>query len=260
VTSAPGQQGPGDAVDELVQLRSELHEARSNLESFTYAVSHDLRAPLRALSGFTEALVEEYGDHLDETGHGYVERIQAASERMGALIDGLLQLSRVSRTDLTVRPVDLGAEVAVIADELRSAAPGRPVRFDIQDGVLVMADRNLIRTVLRNLLENAWKFTARRDDAVIKFAAIAGEGTDTCCYVRDNGVGFDSGYADKLFVPFQRLHSAAEYPGSGIGLAAARRAIERHGGRIWAESAVGEGATFFFTVPATPAVGTSPET
>jgi light-regulated signal transduction histidine kinase (bacteriophytochrome) len=226
-----------------------LEQANKNLESFTSAVSHDLRAPLRALSGFSDALAEEYDDRLDETGRGYTERIKAASERMAVLLDGLLQLSRVSRAGLSARPVDLSAEVAIIAADLRAATPGRAVRFRIQPGVVVMADRTLMRSVLRNLLDNAWKFTSQRDDAVIEFGAAAGEGADNCCYVRDNGVGFDSAYAEKLFAPFQRLHSPQEFPGGGIGLAIVRRVIERHDGRIWAVSILGEGATFFFTLP-----------
>jgi light-regulated signal transduction histidine kinase (bacteriophytochrome) len=226
-----------------------LEQASMNLESFTNAVSHDLRAPLRALSGFSDALAEEYDERLDETGRGYTERIKAASERMATLLDGLLQLSRVSRAGLSARPVDLSAEVAMVADDLRAAAPGRTVRLRIQPGVLVMADRNLMRSVVQNLLDNAWKFTSQREDAVIEFGAVAREDAETCYFVRDNGVGFDSAYAEKLFVPFQRLHSLQEFSGSGIGLATVRRIIERHDGRTWADSIPGEGATFFFTLP-----------
>jgi light-regulated signal transduction histidine kinase (bacteriophytochrome) len=231
-----------------------LEQANKNLESFTSAVSHDLRAPLRALSGFSDALAEEYDDRLDETGRGYTERIKAASERMAVLLDGLLQLSRVSRAALSVRPVDLSAEVAIVADALRAATPGRAVRFRIQPAVMVLADLSLMRVVAQNLLDNAWKFTSQRqDDAVIEFGTVAREGAQTCCYVRDNGTGFDPAYTEKLFVPFQRLHSPRDFPGSGIGLAAAARVIDRHGGRIWAESILGEGATFYFALPGAPA-------
>jgi signal transduction histidine kinase len=179
----------------------------------------------------------------------------AASERMAALIDDLLLLSRVSRAGVNLEPVDLSAEVAAVAGELRSRDPGRQVRFVIADGIRVTADRSLIRTVLQNLLENAWKFTAHRDGAVIEFAtataaAAAAEDGMVCCCVRDNGAGFDPAYAAKLFQPFERLHDAAEFPGTGIGLASVARIIERHGGRTWAEGAVGQGATFYFTLTA----------
>ena len=188
---------------------------------------------------------------LGETGRGYAGRIQAASERMSAIIDDLLRLSQVSRADLNLVPVDLSAEVAAIAHGLRSRDPGRRVSFAIQAGVRVTADRILIRAVLKHLIENAWKSTARRDDATIEFATSTASGT-VCCYVRDNGVGFDPAYADKLFQPFQRLHAADEFPGTGtgIGLVSVKRIIERHGGRTWAQGAVDGGATFYFTLGA----------
>ena len=229
---------------------AELERVNKNLEAFTYSVSHDLRAPLRALSGFSAALVEDYGDRLDETGRGYAGSIMAASERMAALIDDLLILSRVSRAGMNLQPVDLSAEAAAIAGELESRDPGRGVRFVIGGGIRVIADRGLIRTVVQNLLENAWKFTAHRDGAVIEFACAAPEDGMVCCHVRDNGAGFDPAYAAKLFEPFERLHDAAEFPGTGIGLASVARIIERHGGRTWAQGAVGQGATFYFTLTA----------
>ena len=238
-------------LEARVELRTaELAAANKNLEAFTYSVAHDLRSPLRALSGYGEMLIEDYGDSLGETGRGYVGRIQAASERMDALIDDLLTLSRVSRAEMSLGPVDLSTEVAAIAGELQAGEPGRRVRFAIQDGVWVNADRTLIRTVLQNLLDNAWKYTGKRDSATIEFGATAAEDAGVCCYVRDNGAGFDPAFADKLFQPFQRLHSVAEFPGTGIGLASVRRIIERHGGRVWAEGAVGRGATFYFTLDA----------
>ena len=238
-------------LEARVALRTaELERANKNLEAFTYSVAHDLRSPLRALSGFSDALVEDYGDRLDETGRGYAGSIKAAGERMAALIDDLLQLSRVSRAGMNLEPVDLSAEAAAIAGELGSRDPGRAVRFTIEDGIQVVADRSLIRTVLRNLLENAWKFTAHRDGAVIEFARTAGQDGTACCYVRDNGAGFDPAYAGKLFQPFERLHDAAEFAGTGIGLASVARIIERHGGRTWADGAVGRGATFYFTLTA----------
>ena len=232
------------------QRTAELVVANKNLEAFTYSVAHDLRSPLRALSGYSAALMEDYGDRLDETGRGFLERIQAASERMGVLIDDLLTLSRVSRAEMSLGPVDLSAEVAAIAGELQSREPGRRVRFAIHDGVWVTADRTLIRTVLQNLVENAWKFTAKRDGATIEFGATTAEGAGVCCYVRDNGAGFDPAFVGKLFQPFQRLHAVTEFPGTGIGLASVQRIIERHGGRAWAEGAVGRGATFYFTLNA----------
>jgi PAS domain S-box-containing protein len=238
-------------LEARVQERTaDLERSNKNLEAFTYSVSHDLRAPLRGLSGFSAALVEDYSDRLDKTGRGYAERIQAASERMATLIDDLLQLSRVSRTDMNLGPVDLSAEVAAIVGELQASEPGRRVRFAIQDGVWVTADRGLIRTVVQNLLENAWKFTARRDAATIEFGTTPADDARICCYVRDNGAGFDPAYADKLFQPFERLHEAADFPGTGIGLASVQRIIERHGGRTWAEGAVDRGATFYFTLDA----------
>jgi PAS domain S-box-containing protein len=241
-----------DLEARVQQRTAELERANKNLAAFTYSVSHDLRAPLRALSGFSEALLEDCGDQLDETGRGYAGRIQAASERMAALIDDLLQLSRVSRADMNLTPVDLSAEVASIADELRSAEPGRRVRFAIQGGVWGTADRALIRSVVQNLVENAWKFTARREDATIEFGTTTAE-DGFCYYVRDNGAGFDPAYAGKLFQPFQRLHAASEFPGTGIGLASVQRIIDRHGGRTWAEGAVDGGATFCFTLGTKPA-------
>jgi light-regulated signal transduction histidine kinase (bacteriophytochrome) len=232
------------------QRTAELVMANENMEAFTYSVAHDLRAPLRTLSGYSDALTEDYGDRLDETGRLYTERIQAATERMGALIDDLLLLAQVSRLEMSLGPVDLSAEVAAIAGELQAREPGRRVRFAIHDGVWVNADRTLIRTVVQNLVENAWKYTGKRDGATIEFGATAAEDAGVCCFVRDNGAGFDPAFAGKLFQPFQRLHAVTEFPGTGIGLASVRRIIQRHGGRVWAEGAVGRGATFYFTLDA----------
>ena len=233
----------------VAQRTAELERANKNLEAFTYSVSHDLRAPLRALSGFSDALLEDYGDRLDETGRGYAGRIQAASGRMAVLIDDLLQLSRVSRVDMNLSR-SISARRPPPSPANFSREPGRRVSFVIEEGVRVTADRSLIRTVVQNLVENAWKFTAQRDDATIEFAIAAADNGQRCCYVRDNGAGFDPAYAGKLFQPFERLHNAAEFPGTGIGLASVPRIIERHGGRVWAEGAVGHGATFYFTLAA----------
>jgi signal transduction histidine kinase len=238
-------------LEQRVRQRTvHLERANKNLAAFTYSAAHDLRTPLRALSGFAEALVEEYGDRLDDTGRGYAGRIQAASGHMATVLDDLLHLSQVSTAQMNLQDVDLSAEVTVICDRLRAGDPGRRVLITVQDGVRATADRALIRAVLENLLQNAWKFTAGRQDAAIEFAAAPADDAPLCCYVRDNGAGFDPAYADKLFQPFQRLHAASEYPGIGTGLATVRRIIDRHGGRTWAEGVVGCGATFYFTLDA----------
>ena len=232
------------------QARDELRRANENLESFSYSVAHDLRAPLRALANFSTILTDDYAGSLDEMGRGCVERIKTASERMGQLIDDLLRLSSVSRAEITLRKVDLGAEAAGIAADLQRQDPGRHVRFTIQRPAWTMADRTLIRTVLENLLGNAWKFTSGRADASIEFGTAPAGNSGLCCYVRDNGVGFDPAYIGKLFTPFQRLHTAREFSGTGVGLASVRQVVERHGGRAWAESKLGEGATIYFTLNA----------
>ena len=233
---------------EVLHRADDLNAANGSLESFTYSVSHDLRAPLRAMSGFSAALLEDYGGVLGEDGRRYAERIVAASEHMAALIDNLLRLSRLSRAEMHLGPVDLGAEAAQIAAELQRDDPGRHARFAVQRPVQVRADHALIRLVLRNLLGNAWKFTSGRDDALIEFGTATAADARVCYYVRDNGTGFDPAYTHKLFSPFQRLHPASEFPGTGIGLAIVRLIVERHGGRVWAEGAVGEGAAFYFTL------------
>jgi PAS domain S-box-containing protein len=239
------------AADELRSRMDDLERANQNLETFTYSVSHDLRAPLRSMAGFSAALVEDCRDELGEDGRGYADRIEAASGRMAALIDDLLHLSRLWRTELQdVQPVDLSAEVVRIAEDLQLGAPDRPVRFIIQDAVQAPADLVLIRSVLENLVGNAFKFTSRQDDASIEFGTVPTTEAPICCFVRDNGAGFEPAYADKLFTPFERLHTAEEFPGTGVGLASVQQIVERHGGRVWAEGAVGEGATFYFTLDA----------
>jgi PAS domain S-box-containing protein len=231
------------------QRTAELELSNRNLRAFSYSIAHDLRTPLRGLNGFSEALLEEYGELLGDAGRGYAQRIQAGSERMGTIIDDLLRLSQVTHADMNLVPVDLSAEVAAVAAGLESRDPGRRVSVAIQEGVWVTADPILIRTVLDDLVENAWKFTAGREEATIDFGtAPAGDDATVCCYVRDNGVGFEPAYAGKLFQPFQRLHTTREFPGTGVGLASVQRIIERHGGRVWAEGAVDGGATFYFTL------------
>ena len=232
---------------QVEQRTAYLEVANKNLAALTYTIAHDLRTPLRAISGFAEILAEEYGDPLGDTGRSYAGRIQAAAERMDAVVDSLTHLSWVSQADINLQDVDLSADVTEICDQLRTRDPGRLVRVTIEDGIRVIADPCLIRMALGNLLANAWKYTAGRDDATIEFATIPATGASTCCYLRDNGAGFDPAYIDKLFQPFQQLHGAAEYGGSGLGtgLATVRRIIERHGGQIWAEGALGQGATFY---------------
>ena len=243
-----------DLEARVEQRTAELVTANKNLEAFTYSVAHDLRSPLRALSGYSEALTRGLRRPSRRNRPRVRGRIQAASERMAALIDDLLLLAQVSRTDMNLEPVDLSAEVAAIAGELQAGEPGRRVRFAIQDGVWVTADRTLIRTVVQNLIENAWKFTARRDDATIEFGTTAAPRTpESAATCATTGPASIPPYADKLFQPFQRLHAVTEFPGTGIGLASVQRIIERHGGRVWAEGAVGRGATFYFTLGTKPA-------
>ncbi len=232
------------------QARDELQRADRNLESLTYAIAHDLRTPLRSLAGFSATLAEEYADTLGETGRDYTRRIQAASEHIGDVLDSLMYLYRISRAEISLQPVDLGAEAAGIAGRLQRQDPDRRVTFTIQQPAWALADRNLIRVVLHNLLDNAWKFTTGRDDATIEFGMIPVADARVFCSVRDNGAGFDPYYADKLFQSFQRLHTRLEFPGTGMGLACVRQIVIRHGGRARAEGAVGHGATFSFTLQA----------
>lgn len=238
------------SLEARVESRTaELRQANESLQAFAYTVSHDLRAPLRALSGFSEILEGEYSDRMDERARGYTRRIRAAAVRMAALLDDLVELSRLTRAEIRTEPVDLSRIAHRIAAQLHAQAPERAVEFDIQDGVMVEADPRLITTVLQNLLENAWKFTAGRERAHIRFSAVTAATGEVSCSVRDDGVGFDPDYAGSLFEPFQRLHTASEYPGTGIGLASVRRVIERHHGTVRAEGDLGTGATFSFTLP-----------
>ncbi len=244
-----GSSRPGRRLSPSAGRRSWSGPTRS-LETFTYSIAHDLRAPLRALGGYSSALMEDCADDLGEVGRGYAERILAASGQMSALIDDLLILSRIARAEMHLEWVDLGAEVARIAAGLQGGEPERRVHFAIERPVQARADRLLVRTVLQNLVENAWKFTSGQDDALIEFGTAPAGDARICCYVRDDGVGFDPDYAGKLFQPFQRLHPASDFPGTGIGLASVKQIVERHRGRAWAEGAVGEGATFYFTLDA----------
>lgn len=231
----------------VAERTAQLVAANRELESFNYSVSHDLRAPLRSVDGFSQALLEDYGEHLPEQARAYLQRVRSASQRMGQLIDDLLHLSRLGRTEMSLREVDLSATAQAIADELRKSQPQRQVEFRIAPALSARADPTLMHILLQNLLDNAWKFTSRRSSALIEFGAIGDQGEPTF-YVRDNGVGFDMAYAGKLFSPFQRLHSLAEFEGTGIGLAIVQRVVQRHGGRVWVEAAIDQGATFYFTL------------
>ncbi|HEY3322396.1 MAG TPA: CHASE sensor domain-containing protein [Planctomycetota bacterium] len=226
---------------------AQLEAANKELEAFAYSVSHDLRAPLRAVEGFSHIIAEKYAPKLDETGQDYLRRVRAATQRMGLLIDDMLLLSRVTRGELQREPVDLSSMAQTIAAELARREPERQVEFVIAPGVMAEGDARLLRIVLENLLDNAWKFTSKRDKSRIEFGTKSIDGKPAY-FVCDNGAGFDTLYAGRLFGAFQRLHSTAEFPGTGIGLATAQRIVHRHGGRIWAEGAVNKGATFYFTV------------
>jgi PAS domain S-box-containing protein len=230
---------------------AELEATTRELDAFAYSVSHDLRAPLRSLAGFSQLLTEDYGDRLDDAGRQYLGRIQANAARMAQMIDDLLHLSRATRTELRRERADLSALAREVVADLRAADPRRVVDVDVPDGLTAQGDPHLIRLVLQNLLGNAWKFTARRPDATIRVGADRHDGVDVFS-VADNGAGFDMRYADKLFDPFQRLHSAAEFDGSGIGLAIVHRVVTRHGGRIRALSAPDAGATFRFSLTPAP--------
>ncbi len=232
---------------ELQENRQELDYANTELESFAYSIAHDLRTPLRGINGYSAILAEDYAGRLDATALEHLGRIRAGTERMGQLIDELSALTRVSRAPLRRQAVDLSAMVREIAAALAEDEPQRRADWIVAPGIVAVADPGLVSIALSNLLDNAWKFTSKREDARIEFGATSSEGKQVC-YVRDNGAGFDPAFADKLFRQFQRLHSEREFEGSGIGLAIVRRIVTRHGGRIWAESRQGEGACFYFTL------------
>jgi len=240
------------AARELAEARAslveELEYKNKELEAFSYSVSHDLRAPLRSIDGFSQALIEDYSERLDETAQGHLNRIRAAAQRMGALIDDMLLLSRVSRASVNREQVQLSALAQEVADALKNQDPDRRVEVQIQSDLRAYADSGLMRILLDNLLGNAWKFTSRRTDACIEFKSRK-RFAETVFYVKDNGAGFDMVHSGSLFQPFQRLHSASDFPGTGIGLATVRRVVDHHRGQVWAESSVGNGATVFFTIP-----------
>ena len=231
----------------VTERTRQLEAANRELEAFAYAVSHDLRAPLRSMSGFSQILRENAPAGLDEKSQHYLQRIHDASLRMSSLIDDLLKLSRIGRSELTARPISLSQIAGEAAAAIRERHPTREVQLEITPGMVVSADPRLLRIALENLLSNAWKYTSHSPQANVSVGTQAGD-SGPVYFVRDNGVGFDMKYADKLFVPFQRLHPEAEFPGSGIGLVTVQRIVARHGGRIWADAKPDEGATFYFTI------------
>jgi signal transduction histidine kinase len=236
-----------DLEQRVRERTSQLEEANEQLGSFAYSVSHDLRAPARAIRGFSQVLLADCAPMLDDAGRLGLERIAANAARMGQLIDDMLQLARASGDQLSIGPVDLGAMAKQIVADLSEQQPERNLEVRIADPLFADADADLIRIALTNLLSNAFKFTANQPAPRIDFASEK-QGDEVVYYVRDNGAGFDMSYVDKVFRPFERLHSQQDFPGTGIGLATVNRAIRRHGGRIWAEASVGNGATFFFTL------------
>jgi signal transduction histidine kinase len=236
-----------DLEQRVRERTSQLEDANVELGSFAYSVSHDLRAPARAIDGFSQVLLEDCGPMLDDAGRLVLERVQANASRMGQLIDEMLQLAQISRGQLTIGTVNLSAMAKEIVADLREQQPDRNLDVRIADEVFADADPDLIRIALTNLLSNAFKFTANQSAPRIGFASKT-QGDEVVYHVSDNGAGFDMAYVDKVFRPFERLHSQVDFPGTGIGLATVQRAIGRHGGRIWAEASVDGGATFFFTL------------
>jgi two-component system, sensor histidine kinase and response regulator len=235
-------------LEDLVQERTAaLTAVNRELEAFSYSVSHDLRGPLVTFDGLSQSLVEGYGTKLDDKAKDYLARMRRASERMTSAFDGLQTLFQLTSGEIRREPVDVSALAAEVADEMRAENPKRPVKFNIADGLVVSGDRRLVRILVGNLISNAWKFTSKERAASIEVGSELVDG-EARTFVRDNGVGFDMIYGHKLFGAFQRLHSQSEFPGAGIGLATVRRIVNRHGGRAWAEGAVGEGATFYFVL------------
>jgi len=248
-----------EAEEEILRLNEELEQrvrertaeleaSNKELEAFAYAVSHDLRAPLRSIDGFSNALLEDYLKKMDETGKNYLQRVRDAAQRMGFLIDDMLKLSKITRTEIEKELVDLSEMAESIAEAYRQSNPGRAFDLIIHRGITIKGDRHLMRIVMENLLDNAFKFTGRQEHPRIEFSRTIKD-EEPVYYLRDNGVGFDMTYVNKLFGVFQRLHSSHEFTGTGVGLATVQRIINRHGGRVWAEGEVGKGATFYFTLP-----------
>jgi signal transduction histidine kinase len=236
-----------EAFESLRRAKESADAANRELEAFSYSVSHDLRTPLQSIDGFSLALLEDYGHLLDERGSDYLKRVRNATQRMEQLISDLLRLSRLSRGALNIARLDISELAAGVAAELQRAQPRRRVTFRIEEGIKVTGDPDLLKVALENLLGNAMKFTAKKDDALIEFGEVE-VGGERACFVRDNGAGFDMAYVGKLFGTFQRLHPEKEFSGTGIGLSLVQRIVHRHNGKIWGEGAVGQGATFYFTL------------
>jgi PAS domain S-box-containing protein len=237
-----------DLERRVVERTAQLELANRELESFSYSVAHDLRAPLRGIDGFSLALIEDHAANLGPEGLAHLHRVRTATGRMAQLIDDLLRLARVAKSDFSKQSVDLSKLARTVSLDVRAGHPERPAVFDIQDGISVTGDEHLLRIVLENLIGNAWKFTSKVGEAKIEFGRVEREEEGPALFVRDNGSGFNMQYADRLFGAFQRLHASSEFEGNGVGLAIVQRIIHRHGGRIWAESSVGHGATFYFVV------------
>src|SRR6266851_3954435 len=235
------------ADEEIQRTNRDLRAANKELEAFAYSVSHDLRAPLRSIDGFSQALLEDYADKLDATAQEHLQRVRHAAQRMAALIDDMLNLSRVTRCELHREKLDLSAMAKLIAADLQEAEPGRRVEFVIANGLTAVGDPQLLRAAMENLLRNSWKYTSGHATARIEFGKTDKKGKHSFI-IRDDGAGFDPRYADRLFGAFQRLHTTKEFSGTGVGLATVQRIIHRHGGEIWAEGAVEKGATFYFTL------------
>jgi light-regulated signal transduction histidine kinase (bacteriophytochrome) len=236
-------------LEQRVETRTrELQTSNRELEAFCYSVSHDLRAPLRAIDGFSDILLRDYRDKVDEAGQRSLQRVRSGAQRMAQLIDDLLSLSRVTRTQIKRQDVDLSAAAREVANELRRLDPDREVEVIIPDGLTAQGDPRLLRQVLENLLGNAWKYTSKQPAARIEMGTCSGPAGKLAYFVKDNGAGFDMKYAGKLFAVFQRLHSHSEFPGNGVGLATVQRIVLRHGGEVWAEGAVGQGATLYFSL------------
>jgi signal transduction histidine kinase len=237
-----------EALNSQLELQSEaLMVANRELEAFSYSVSHDLRTPLRGIDGFSQALIEDYGEKLDETGKEYLQHVRSGAQQMGRLIDDLLNLSRITKADMVTQKINLTDLSREVFEHLKTLYPDRRIELTLSNTPNVEGDLGLLRVVIDNLASNAWKFTSKQIGAQIEFGSKEQSG-ETVFFMRDNGAGFDMKFATKLFGPFQRLHSAEEFDGTGIGLATAKRILDRHSGKIWVESEIGKGTTFYFTL------------